>query len=160
MEVEQVAERLTEKITNKETGEVLLYRLKGQWGEVGDNRMRAAKKLGELEDAEEEGRLVVLPSNQVWESEGDIVYYIYDYEITECVNCGISICADGKVWICLAADEDIFPYREPIAEFDTDPTDWCKKTTDVLALEWGKTVFLTREEAEKALKEMEEKMHE
>lgn len=155
-----MAERLTEKITNKETGEVLLYRLKGQWGEVGDNRMRAAKKLGELEDAEEEGRLVVLPSNQVWESEGDIVYYIYDYEITECVNCGISICADGKVWICLAADEDIFPYREPIAEFDTDPTDWCKKTTDVLALEWGKTVFLTREEAEKALKEMEEKMHE
>lgn len=113
------------------------------------------KKLAEYETAEEDGRLVVLPSNQVWESQGGIVYYIYDYEITECVNCGISICADGKVWIGLAADEDIFPYREPIAEFDTDPTDWCKKTTDVLALEWGKTVFLTREEAEKALKEME-----
>ena len=116
----------------------------------------AIDKLSEYETAEEEGRLVVLPSNQVWESQGDIVYYIYDYEITECVNCGISICADGKAWIGLAADEDIFPYREPIAEFDTDPTDWCKKTTDVLALEWGKTVFLTREEAEKALKEMEE----
>ena len=113
------------------------------------------EKLAEYENAEEEGRLVVLPSNQVWESQGDIVYYIYDYEITECVNCGISICADGKAWIGLAADEDIFPYREPIAEFDTDPTDWCKKTTDVLALEWGKTVFLTRGEAEKALKEME-----
>ena len=115
----------------------------------------AIDKLSEYETAEDEGRLVVLPSNQVWESQGDIVYYIYDYEITECVNCGISICADGKAWIGLAADEDIFPYREPIAEFDTDPTDWCKKTTDVLALEWGKTVFLTREEAEKALKEME-----
>ena len=115
------------------------------------------KKLREYENAEEEGRLVVLPSNQVWKSQGDIVYYIYDYEITECVNCGISICADGKAWIGLAADEDIFPYREPIAEFDTDPTDWCKKTTDVLALEWGKTVFLTREEAEKVLKEMEGK---
>ena len=115
------------------------------------------EKLAEYENAEEEGRLVVLPSNQVWESQGDIVYYIYDYEITECVNCGISICADGKAWIGLAADEDIFPYREPIAEFDTDPTDWCKKTTDVLALEWGKTVFLTRGEAEKALKEMEGK---
>ena len=115
------------------------------------------EKLAEYETAEEEGRLVVLPSNQVWKSQGDIVYYIYDYEITECVNCGISICADGKAWIGLAADEDIFPYREPIAEFDTDPTDWCKKTTDVLALEWGKTVFLTREEAEKELKEMEGK---
>ena len=115
----------------------------------------AIDKLAEYETAEEEGRLVVLPSNQVWKSQGDIVYYIYDYEITECVNCGISICTDGKAWIGLAADEDIFPYREPIAEFDTDPTDWCKKTTDVLALEWGKTVFLTRGEAEKALKEME-----
>lgn len=90
------------------------------------------------------------------ESQGDIVYYIYDYEITECENCGISIWADGKAWIGLAADEDIFPYREPIAEFGTDPTDWCKKTTDVLVSEWGKTVFLTHEEAEKALKEMEE----
>ena len=126
----------------------LCYRMT-RWAEI------AKEKLSEYETAEEEGRLVVLPSNQVWESQGDIVYYIYDYEITECVNCGISICADGKAWIGLAADEDIFPYREPIAEFDTDPTDWCKKTTDVLALEWGKTVFLTREEAEKALKEME-----
>ena len=122
--------------------------------------IEAAGKLAEYETTEEEGRLVVLPSNQVWESQGDIVYYIYDYEITECVNCGISIYADGKAWICLEADEDIFPYREPIAEFDTDPTDWCKKTTDVLALEWGKTVFLTKEEAEKALKEMEEKKYE
>ena len=121
----------------------------------GDDFQDIVDRLAEYETAEDEGRLVVLPSNQVWESQGDIVYYIYDYEITECVNCGISICADGKAWIGLAADEDIFPYREPIAEFDTDPTDWCKKTTDVLALEWGKTVFLTREEAEKALKEME-----
>lgn len=123
----------------------------------GDDFQNIIDKLAEYETAEEEGRLVVLPSNQVWKSQGDIVYYIYDYEITECVNCGISICADGKAWIGLAADEDIFPYREPIAEFDTDPTDWCKKTTDVLALEWGKTVFLTRGEAEKALKEMEGK---
>ena len=125
-----------------------------------DWKNECVKKLAEYETADEEGRLVVLPSRQVFESQGGIVYYIYDYEITECVNCGISICADGKAWICLAVDEDIFPYREPIAEFDTDPTDWCKKTTDVLALEWGKTVFLTREEAEKALKEMEGKQGE
>lgn len=122
----------------------------------GDDFQDIVDRLAEYETAEEDGRLVMLPSKQVWESQGDIVYYIYDYEITECVNCGISICADGKAWIGLAADEDIFPYREPIAEFDTDPTDWCKKTTDVLALEWGKTVFLTREEAEKELREMEE----
>ena len=152
-----MTERLTEKVINKVNGEILGYRIKGVYAEYSNNKLKALQKLGELETAEEEGRLVVLPSNQVWESEGDIVYYIYDYEITECVNCGISIYADGKAWIVLAADEDIFPYREPIAEFDTDPTDWCKKTTDVLALEWGKTVFLTREEAEKELREMEGK---
>ena len=145
---------MTERLINKGTnGELWVSdtdytRSKGKLQAV-------MEKLYKYETAEEEGRLVVLPSNQVWESQGDIVYYIYDYEITECVNCGISICADGKAWIGLAADEDIFPYREPIAEFDTDPTDWCKKTTDVLALEWGKTVFLTREEAEKELREME-----
>ena len=145
---------MTERLINKGTnGELWVSdtdytRSKGKLQAV-------MEKLYKYETAEEEGRLVVLPSNQVLESQGDIVYYIYDYEITECVNCGISICADGKAWIGLAADEDIFPYREPIAEFDTDPTDWCKKTTDVLALEWGKTVFLTREEAEKELREME-----
>ena len=150
-----MTERFTEKVNGRNMVSNGIYGMIGKCGRyfVGE----AIDKLAEYETAEDEGRLVVLPSNQVWESQGDIVYYIYDYEITECVNCGISICADGKAWIGLSADEDIFPYREPIAEFDTDPTDWCKKTTDVLALEWGKTVFLTREEAEKVLKEMEEK---
>lgn len=144
-----MTERLINKGTNGEfwVSDTDYTRSKGKLPAV-------MEQLYKYETAEEQGRLVVLPSNQVWESEGDIVYYIYDYEITECVNCGISIYADGKAWICLEADEDIFPYREPIAEFDTDPTDWCKKTTDVLALEWGKTVFLTREEAKKALKEI------
>lgn len=113
----------------------------------------AIDKLSEYETAEEDGRLVVLPSTQAYSSLGGYVYYIYDYEIVECVNCAITIDADGRTWICLDADEDIFPYREPIAEFDTDPTDWCQKAIDVLVSEWGKTVFLTREEAEKALKE-------
>ena len=113
-----MTERLTEKITNKETGEVLLYRLKGQWGEIGDNRMRATKKLGELENAEEEGRLVVLPCKV-----GDIVYKI----------------------MCQRDNFDDRPYRIITSvNFRLDMAD------DI-----GKTVFLTREEAEKALKEME-----
>ena len=116
---------------------------------------KAKEKLAEYEAAEDEGRLVVLPSTQVYSSLGGYVYYIYDYEIAECVNCAITIDADGRMWICLAAGEDIFPYREPIAEFDTDPTDWCQKAIDVLVSEWGKTVFLTHEEAEKALEEIE-----
>lgn len=150
-EIENVAEK--HKNDRKFTGQTVIT-------DMCNDIIPKLEKLAEYETAEKGGRLVMLPSKQVWESQGDIVYYIYDYEITECVNCGISICADGKAWIGLVADEDIFPYREPIAEFDTDPTDWCKKTTDVLALEWGKTVFLTREEAEKALREMEEKQGE
>ena len=44
--------RLTEQIKNKETGEVLAYRL---YTEV--DRIRAYRKLGELEDLEEKGKL-------------------------------------------------------------------------------------------------------
>ena len=118
-----MTERLTEKITNKETGEVLLYRFKGQWGEIGDNRMRATKKLGELEDAAEEGRLVVLPCKI-----GDLVYKI----------------------IYQRDNFDDRPYRIVTeVRFRLDMID------DI-----GKTIFLTREEAEKALKEMEGKQGE
>jgi hypothetical protein len=45
-------ERLTEQIKNKETGEILAYRL---FTEV--DRIRAYRKLGELEDLEEKGEL-------------------------------------------------------------------------------------------------------
>ena len=48
-------ERFTEKITNKETGQVLAY-----WV-PGGKTIQAAKKLGELEDLEEKGLLLVLP---------------------------------------------------------------------------------------------------
>ena len=114
-------------------------------------------KLGQLEDAKEQGLLFRLPSREVYESSGDIVYYIFDYEIVECINCGISIDCDGKIWIALVCDEHIFPYRRPIAGIDMDPTDWCTNKTEVSVDEWDKTVFLTKEEAEQALKEMEKK---
>ena len=127
-----MTERLIEKIVNKETGEVLLYRLKGQWGEIGDNRMRATKKLGELEDAEEDGRLVVLPCKV-----GDTVYLPNKYV-------GIII-TFNIVEFCMFKDE--------YAIIDDSDNEY--KIED-----FGKTVFLTREEAEKALKEMEGKQSE
>ena len=49
-------ERLTEKITNKSTGEILAYRLKR-----GADILKSSKKLGEYEDLEEQGLLQVLP---------------------------------------------------------------------------------------------------
>lgn len=67
-------ERLTEKITNMETGEVLAYRLKSN----GD-RIKADKKLGQYEDAEEHGTVYVLPCGL-----GDTIYSIHEKDmITE-----------------------------------------------------------------------------
>lgn len=111
-------------------------------------------KLAEYEDLEEQGRLLKIPCKEIYLSSGDSVYLIYDDEITECVNCGLSMDADGKLWIALACDEDIFPYRLPDPGRDLDPTDWCKNTTEVLADEFGNTVFLTKSEAEAKLKEL------
>lgn len=113
-----------------------------------------ANTLAKYEDAEEQGLLLRLPCKDVFESSGDIVHYIFDYEIVECINCGVSMDCEGKLWIALACDEHIFPYRNPDPEHDLDPTDWCMNTTNVSIDEWGKTIFLTSAEAEQALAEM------
>lgn len=108
----------------------------------------------EMRKAEEQCLLLRLPCKEVYTSSGDTVYYIFDYEIVECINCGVSMDCEGKLWIALACDEHIFPYRNPDTEHDLDPTDWCMNTTSVSVDEWNKTVFLTQEEAEQALKRM------
>lgn len=115
-----------------------------------------SNKLGEYERAEEDGLLVRLPCKEAYSRSGDFVYLIYDYEIIECVHCGLGIDPlSGKAYITLATDEKLFPYRSPDPEQDLDPTDWCTNVADVEVSELGKTVFLTREEAEKKLEEME-----
>ena len=58
-------ERLTEKITNMNTGEILAYRFRSV---SAAEQIKAARKLGEYEDAEEQGRLLVLPCNTVWDA--------------------------------------------------------------------------------------------
>ena len=114
------------------------------------------EKLGKYEDLEEQGRLIKLPCKEAYTKSGDIVYLIYDDEVVECTHCGLGINpVDGKAYITLATDEDIFPYRRPIPEYDLDPTDWCTNTIDAEVGEIGKTVFLTKAEAEQRLKEME-----
>ena len=114
--------------------------------------LNLATKLKDYEDLEEQGLLLRLPCKDAFESSGDAVYYIFDYEIVECINCGVSIDCERKLWIALACDEHIFPYRRPIPEIDLDPTDWCNNTTEVSVDEWGKSVFLTQAEAEQKLK--------
>ncbi len=113
------------------------------------------KKLATYEDLEEQGLLVRLPCKEAYSKSGDFVYLIYDYEIIECAHCGLEICpVSGEGFISLAADEHIFPYRNPDPEHDLDPTDWCTNVTDVSMNEIGKTLFFTREEAKKKLGEM------
>ena len=98
-------------------------------------------KLGQLEDAEEQGLLLRLPCREFFESSGDTVYYIFDYEVVECINCGVSMDYEGRLWIALACDEHIFPYRNPDPEHDLDPTDWCINTTQVPLMNGVKQYF-------------------
>ena len=113
------------------------------------------EELKSYKDLEEQGLLVRLPCKEAYTQSGNYVYLIDDYEIVECVHCGLSIDPlSGRAYITLATDEKIFPYRNPDPEQDLDPTDWCTNVTDAEASELGKTVFLTREEAEKKLEEM------
>lgn len=113
------------------------------------------EKLVDYEDLEEQGLLVRLPCKEAYSASGDMVYLIFEEEIVECVHCGLRICpVSGEGFISLAADEHIFPYRNPDPEHDLDPTDWCTNVTDVSMNEIGKTLFFARKEAKKKLEEM------
>ena len=95
-------------------------------------------KLAEYETAEEEGRLVVLPCKS-----GKDLFGIYNGTIVEGYADGYllektSVHSDADHWIWLQDKNSKNYWKIAFAEI-------------------GKTVFLTREEAEKALKEMEGK---
>ena len=136
-----------------------------QWVDDGDSKKaiprvdirnnghnKCCNKLAEYEDLEEQGLLVRLPCKEAYSASGDMVYLIFEEEIVECVHCGLGICpVSGEGLISLAADEHIFPYRNPDPEHDLDPTDWCTNVTDMSMNEIGKTLFFTREEAKKKL---------
>lgn len=119
-------ERFTEKITNKENGQVLAYRV------PGGKTIRAANKLGELEDLEEKGLLLKLPCKP-----GDIVYRISNHSsyVTSCYIDGIAECTSIEKMcfiVCIDPDEE-----------------------DVIALsDFGKTVFITEEEANIRLRKL------
>lgn len=143
-------ERLTEWIDDGEDRQAIP---KTDIRNNGHNK--CCNKLAEYEELEEKGLLVRLPCKEAYSKSGDFVYLIYDYEIIECVHCGLGIDPlSGKAYITLATDEKLFPYRSPDPEQDLDPTDWCTNATDVEVSELGKTVFFTREGAEKKLEEL------
>ena len=101
----------------------------------------AIEKLAEYETAEEEGRLVVLPCKV-----GDTVWMVHQI-LTSTVNNVIS-----KMPVTELRGNRLNPIWFAI--------DGEYGRTSFHPSEIGKTVFLTREEAEKALKKMEGKQNE
>lgn len=102
----------------------------------GDDFQRIVDKLAKYETAEEEGRIMVLPCKV-----GDTVYLIDDIDCVferESIVTEIEIDKDG-VTIMIQDETPIWSSGYSLSDF-------------------GEIVFLTREEAEKALKEMEEKV--
>lgn len=95
--------------------------------------LNLATKLKEYEDLEEQGRLLKLPCKV-----GDTVYCIENKEIYTCTVGKISISKNNGVWV-----EINFPKEMPdIAAIEYNPDDI------------GKTLFLTKSEAEAKLKEL------
>ena len=144
---------------NKEKNTIIIPNSFISSNDCADKYGQVAKWLEELKsykDLEEQGLLVRLPCKEAYSRSGDFVYLIYDYEIIECVHCGLGIDPlSGKAYITLATDEKLFPYRSPDPEQDLDPTDWCTNTTDTEVIELGKTLFFTHEETEKKLEEIQ-----
>lgn len=99
-------------------------------------------KLAEYETAEEEGRLVVLPCKP-W----DKVYALFIVDV-------IDKKPIYKIFQAKVTKITIDRFRT-IFSFET--LDENKYKSDLTMESFGETVFLTREEAEKALKEMEGK---
>jgi len=127
-----VTERLTEKIMVSKDGEILGYRIKPF------HERQATQKLAEYENAEEEGRLVVLPCKP-W----DKVYALFIVDV-------IDKKPIYKIFQIKVTKITIDRFR---VLFSFETLDQNKYNSERTMEAFGETVFLTREEAEKALKE-------
>lgn len=97
----------------------------GRYIVMRDAEQEGVARLRELSEADKDGRLAVLPCKV-----GDTVYWVHGAVITECKVYRVQKNRNG-LYICLKSKKSHGAFR-----------------TD---LSIGKTVFLTREEAEKAL---------
>ena len=141
-EVEQVTERLTEKIPcNRCANNFSCIKYCDEWIKWYKLCM---KKLAEYETAEEDGRMVVLPCKV-----GSTVYLIC-HRYTKCSKYGESFeeysCSGCEEWECDSHKEYYIHVNQSVS------LEWIVRN---MRLEnFGKTVFISRQEAEKALKEM------
>lgn len=133
-----MTERLTGKVSGRNMVSNGIYGMIGKRGRyfVGES----IDKLAEYETAEEEGRLVVLPCKP-W----DKVYQLF---VTDVIDKKLIY----KIFQAKVTKITIDRFRT-LFSFET--LDENKYKSDLTMESFGETVFLTREEAEKALKEME-----
>lgn len=128
--IREAAERLGDfnAVFNEET----IVRLAGRCLKVEPGRLR------ELAEADKDGRVVVLPVRPVLtQSIGSMLYIIEDGEIVEDSLCEalVGMGSNGEINICYTTLSDQISFEQ----------------ADI-----GKTVFLTREEAEEALEAMKD----
>ena len=129
-----MTERLTEKIMVSKDGEILGYRIKPF------HERQATQKLAEYENAEEEGRLVITP-----------------YKIGKV----LFLPRRGEVFPFKVVGTRIYENRTEIDLIYCGSKDCYKFLSTHPFIEYVEhEYFKTREEAEKALKEMEEKKYE
>lgn len=112
------------------------YRMTSECAEGACSQRKVWERLKEYEDAEEQGRLVVLPCKELFEKIGDDIYIIVDGEIIEVLLCLVGF--DQTRADCI---EVLY------GKSQEDEQGYSLRFADV-----GKTVFLTRKEAEAALK--------
>ena len=147
--MERLTERTTDGILVKEDyGEKALRTLYSCYGEKPyphytncEEGYCAMEKLADYEDAEEQGELLWLPCKV-----GDKVYQVSEGFIEPCTV--------EVIYLADYADRD-GNYCN-MAEIHYDRKDCPYVSTEIYFTDIGKTVFLTREEAEARLKEMEE----
>lgn len=135
-------ERLTRKITNIETGGVLAYTLNSRRDEL-----KAYRKLGELEDLEEQGLILRLPCKV-----GDTIY-----KIPSKVNFELNIMHNhpeiNRVYEQVVYSVEMFSNDRYFIRT-------CDGIDGVVSDFYKETWFLTKEEAEAALEKMKGEEHE
>lgn len=100
----------------------------------------AARKLCDYEDLEEQGLLVRLPANK------DAEIYLISSRWTVCSECGSRF----DEYDCIGCEYECDSEKE----YYVCPTYLSAINVSTYANRFGKTVFLTREEAEKKLEEL------
>ena len=128
--VERLAAYEETGLTPERCAEFARADAEGRYIVMRDAEQEGVARLRELAEADKDGRLAVLPCKV-----GDTVYWVHGAVITECKVYRVQKNRNG-LYICLKSKKSHGAFR-----------------TD---LSIGKTVFLTREEAEKALEAMKD----